>query len=348
MIPGRFNILMDLQFGSCGKGKFAAWLARMHQVKHLSCSNRPNAGHTVVIGKQKQVFKVFPSACMLERPVPVWLSAGSAFRLEQYEAERPWVKGEVHIHPQAEIVRRNDELVEVDVMTSTKQGSLGSLMRKLQRNPDNRHMCVYVDSNFSDNVHAALERQEMWLHESSQGWGLSLDHGIYPFVTVRNCGTAAALDQMGVSPRLLGDVYGIFRPYPIRIANDRGRSSGPGWVEDQTPESARQDTEISWAEVERRSGCSGLEAQEFTTVTKRLRRVFEFSMAQIQHAVRCNGVNKLILNFAQYLCHTDAGKRFPDSLSKETRKFMTKVEDACNVPIVLVGTGPDIDDVCAP
>lgn len=340
MQPGKFNVLMDLQFGSCGKGKFAPWLAREFKAQHLSCSNRPNAGHTSVIGDQVSVYKVMPSACsLLEEHQHVWLSAGSAFYKDRYllEADEQYT---IHVHPQAEIVVAEDMVSELETtISSTIQGSLGSLLRKLQRETwaDGG---IERDYAFSELAAGILSRpSSMWLHESSQGWGLSLDHGTYPYVTTRNCGTAAALDQMGLSPRLLGDVYGIFRPYPIRVGNLPGQTSGPGWA---------GSPEISWIDVEHRSGLTDtLSDLEKTTVTKRVRRVFEFSMTQIQEAVRMNGVNRLILNFAQYLDSRAAGLRGPTAmLPNAVLAFVESVEHACNVPVVAVGTGADIDDVC--
>lgn len=342
MEPGKFNVLMDLQFGSCGKGKFAPWLAREFKAQHLSCSNRPNAGHTSVIGAETRVFKVLPSAVALRSHAwaHIWLSSGSAFYKERLLEEMEMFAGQIHIHPQAEIVTEADcHLDQMTRVSSTQQGSLGSLQRKLMRIPLDDGG-IERDHAFSQLAAGILSRPtSMWLHESSQGWGLSLDHGIYPYVTTRNCGTAAALDQMGLSPRLLGDVYGIFRPYPIRVGNLPGQTSGPGWA---------GSPEIEWSDVSTRSGLPyTLNALEQTTVTKRTRRVFEFSMPQIQEAVRMNGVNRLILNFAQYLERGDAGRKGTvTNLSTRTRDFIDSVENACNVPVVAVGTGADIDDVC--
>ncbi len=339
MEPGKFNVLMDLQFGSCGKGKFAPWLAREFRAQHLSCSNRPNAGHTSVIGDQVRVYKVLPSACaLMDEQQHVWLSSGSAFYIDRITDELGMFTGILHIHPQAEVVRDEDKLAEMaTTIASTHQGSMGSLLRKLLRR--DWDSVVPRDAMFSLQATGFINHQHMWLHESSQGWGLSLDHGIYPYVTTRNCGTAAALDQMGLSPRLLGDVYGIFRPYPIRVGNLPGQTSGPGWA---------GSPETTWEHIANNAGLDGnLRDREQTTVTKRTRRVFEFSMEQIQDAVRMNGVNRLILNFAQYLDRTAAGRRGPmAALPSKVLDFIDRVQVACNVPVVAVGTGADIDDVC--
>lgn len=343
MEPHKFNVLMDLQWGSCGKGKFMPYLAEMYGIYVFSGSNRPNAGHTVRRADYEYVFKMLPSACVLEDWLGVnctaYLSSGAAFTLEQYEKETLDFNVELNVHRRAQFVTGEDIEAEKRMeIASTGQGAGASLVRKIERMRNANFAGALSPEEFSSLLNLDTKKYGC-IHECSQGWALSIDHGHdYPCVTSRNCGVAAALDQTGVNPRLLGDVYGIFRPYPIRVGNLGHQSSGPTYGDSQ---------EIDWKDVHEWSGAPAeVDFTEFTTVTRRVRRIFRFSDIGLRHAIRCNGVNKLILNFAQHIDYQDYQKRLWRDLSVKTRKFIDETEEKWDVPIVLVGTGPDHYDVC--
>lgn len=358
MQAGKFNILVDLQWGSCGKGKFSAYLAREYKVRHLSGSNRPNAGHTVVAGDKRFVAKVLPSAAVLQawenQSLDVWLSPGSCFLPERLQEERAATgHPTLYIHELAQILTQDDilgEKLSVGAISSTQQGSGYSLVRKIMRHSRDfarnlrQQTAVLSSLDFGRMVRTHVVAST-WLHECAQGWALSLDHGhSYPYVTSRNCGVAAALDQMAVPPNLVGEVYGIFRPYPIRVGSLPGQTSGGTF-----PDSA----EVSWHDVAHKAGMPSdeaerLAAREFTTVTGRQRRVFSFSEIGLLDAIRANGVTSLILNFAQYIDWADYQVRDWGELSKKTRAFIDHIQEVSGVPVEFVGTGESIEYVATP
>lgn len=340
MQQGKFNVLMDLQWGSCGKGKVMPWLVRERGVGAVSSSNRPNAGHTARVAGRDYVFKVLPSGAVIPDTM-VFLSPSVAYWPEQLEKELRMCNWPVtFIHELAQRLCDDDvteEKMGLRQISSTLQGAGSSYMRKLER--ASRAYATLTDKfAYSPEEFAALARaachKSTMLHECSQGWALSLDYGrSYPYVTSRNCGVAAALDQMGIPPSLLGDVYGVFRPYPIRVGNLADSFSGPTYEDSH---------EITWEEVTRASGAPH-SLQELTTVTERVRRVFTFSDVGMRHAIECNGVTKLILNFAQQLDWKQYQDR--EQMTARVGAFVARVEDTFNVPVVAVGTGPDIDDM---
>lgn len=189
------------------------------------------------------------------------------------------------------------------------------------------------------------------LHEVSQGWALSIDHGVcYPFTTSRNCGVGAALDQLGVSPRKLGRVVANVRSYPIRVGNfyENDANGNPVLVGSSGPWTAGSQ-EISWARIAEMSGmpkeeADALEAREKTTVTKRVRRVATLDIEQVADACRSNGATDISLNFVQYLNWNDSGirgkmSRVFGSLSVETRAMVASLERATGIPVSFIGTG---------
>lgn len=190
-------------------------------------------------------------------------------------------------------------------------------------------------------THRALDSGHTWLHEGSQGYALSIDHGShYPYCTSRNCSVQAAMDHMAVPPRAVGDVYLNLRTYPIRVGNVVEDGVQKGFSGGFYPDCK----ELTWEQVAAESGMPESEARalaerERTTVTKRIRRVCTFSFDGLRDAVAVNGATKLVLNFMQYVDWSDAGCRDFDKLSRKSRDFISRVEEAANLPVVLIGTG---------
>ncbi|GAH11236.1 unnamed protein product, partial [marine sediment metagenome] len=66
-------------------------------------------------------------------------------------------------------------------------------------------------------VNDLLQRGVTILCEMTQGFDLDLEHGIDPeFCTSKMINPAMAMAEAGVSPKWLGDVYGVLRPFPVR------------------------------------------------------------------------------------------------------------------------------------
>src|SRR5688572_27135538 len=57
------------------------------------------------------------------------------------------------------------------------------------------------------------------LAEGAQGALLDIDFGSYPFVTSSTTVTAGACTGLGVAPRHIGEVYGIFKAYSTRVGS---------------------------------------------------------------------------------------------------------------------------------
>jgi adenylosuccinate synthase len=211
---------------------------------------------------------------------------------------------------------------------------------------------MMLDSmHFRISVQSLIKGGNMWLHEGSQGYALSIDHGSsYPHCTSRNCTLQKAMDDMAVPPDMVGDVYLNLRTHPIRVGNVIEDGVQHGYSGDFYPDCK----ELTWEQIAEESGMPDDEAKalterERTTVTKRVRRVCSFSFVGLEDAVVTNGATKLILNFVQYLDWNDYGlrgdKKAFNKLSKKTRSMIDKIEQVANVPVVLIGTGADHEDM---
>lgn len=362
---GKFNIVIDGQWGSCGKGLVASYLAGAHHVSIASTNNLPNAGHTAMLdGGATFVSKILPVSVFLNtlgQDVKGYIGPGAGFRLQQlfYEMEQCKIAPEdVRIHPRAMVVTDQHAALErgerseegTKHIASTMQGSGAAQAEKMMRGSSVRLARDYPElegmivENWLDEVHSLLDGT-MWLHEGSQGFSLGVNHGShYPQCTSRECTTSREMADMGLAPQQVGDVYVVIRPYPIRVGNVVENGQQVGYSGDCYSDQI----EMNWAEIKKLAGYPDeVDLKEMTTVTKRLRRVFSFSMNQVRQACMVNGATKLVLNFANYLDYRCYGTRGNDvqGLPAAVRSFIDQLENDLNLPVALVGTGPSVAHV---
>ena len=111
------------------------------------------------------------------------------------------------------------------------------------------------------------------LAEGAQGSLLDIDFGSYPFVTSSNTVTAGACTGLGISPRHIGKVYGIFKAYCTRV----GSGPFPTELNDATGEQLRK------------------AGNEFGSTTGRPRRTGWLDIPALNYAIMINGVTDLIM-----------------------------------------------------
>ena len=126
------------------------------------------------------------------------------------------------------------------------------------------------------------------------------------------------------------DVVMCVRTFPIRVAGN----SGP------LPEGS----EISWDDVQRESGYP-YPVDEYTTTTKRLRRVARFDWNVVERAVLANDPSHLALHGADYLAYENNGATNHASLSENAQAFIGALEARTKVPVTFVGTGPQQGEI---
>ncbi|CAM3520374.1 adenylosuccinate synthase [Aquirufa ecclesiirivi] len=134
-----------------------------------------------------------------------------------------------------------------------------------------------VDSEYS--VNNAINLGKTILAEGAQGSLLDVDFGSYPFVTSSNTISAGACTGLGVAPKNIGEVFGIFKAYATRV----GSGPFPTELEDEVGESMRQ------------------EGREFGSTTGRPRRCGWIDLPALKYAMMINGVTQLIMMKADVL-----------------------------------------------
>lgn len=117
------------------------------------------------------------------------------------------------------------------------------------------------------------------LAEGAQGTMLDVDFGTYPFVTSSNTISAGACTGLGISPKLIGDIFGIFKAYCTRVG------SGP------FPTELHDDTGDSLRTIGR----------EFGSTTGRARRCGWLDLPALKYSIMINGVTKLFMTKADVM-----------------------------------------------
>ncbi|MEJ1242513.1 adenylosuccinate synthase [Chryseolinea sp. T2] len=200
------------------------------------------------------------------------------------------------------------------------------------------------------------------LAEGAQGALLDIDFGSYPFVTSSNTVTAGACTGLGIAPRHIGEVYGIFKAYSTRV----GSGPFPTELLDEEGERMRQ------------------EGREFGSTTGRPRRCGWIDLPALKYSIMINGVTQLLMMKADVLSifpvikacvryqlkdgtMTDVlpyelvnekiipvYKEFEgwttslnvdgssvENLPEQLNVYIKFLEDELQVPITMVSTGPD-------
>lgn len=119
----------------------------------------------------------------------------------------------------------------------------------------------------------AIERGETIIMEGAQGTLLDLDHGTYPYVTSSSASVGGAAAGLGIHPRSISGVIGVFKAYCTRVG------SGP-FPTEMLDERADELRERAW---------------EYGTTTGRARRIGWFDAVAARYSQHINGFSSLVL-----------------------------------------------------
>lgn len=196
-------------------------------------------------------------------------------------------------------------------------------------------------------INDAIDNGKYVLVEGSQGCDLDINYGLaYPNTTSRQCHAGQLVADCGISPKLVDDIIMIMRPYPIRISNTTNLTDDHGEVIIASSGEYDGSEEITWDIIKERCGAPAeVEFGEMTTVTKKVRRVFEMNWDRLRYVAKLNRPTMIALNFAQYIDWGAYKCKSYEELPKSVLEFIAKVEEETGVPVKLIGTGPNNDDI---
>lgn len=196
-------------------------------------------------------------------------------------------------------------------------------------------------------INDAIDNGKYILIEGSQGCDLDINYGLaYPNTTSRQCHAGQLVADCGISPKLVDDIIIVMRPYPIRISNTTNLINEYGDAIVTSSGDYDGAEEIIWDIIKERCGApADIEFGEMTTVTKKVRRVFEMNWDRLEYVARLNRPTMIALNFAQYIDWGAYKCREYNELPVAVIDFIHKVEEITGVPVKLIGTGPNNNDI---
>nr|MBD5376998.1 adenylosuccinate synthase [Bacteroides sp.] len=162
-------------------------------------------------------------------------------------------------------------------------------------------------------VNHLVDEGKSVLCEGAQGTLLDVDFGSYPFVTSSNTVCAGACTGLGVAPRRIGKVYGIFKAYCTRV----GSGPFPTELFDETGKKIRE------------------LGHEYGAVTGRERRCGWIDLVALRYSIMINGVTRLIMMKSDVLDGFDTIKACTayEIDGEVTRDFPFNLEDVEVKPV---------------
>jgi adenylosuccinate synthase len=339
----KIDMIMDLQFGSTGKGLLAGYLAEQNNPDTLVTAWAANAGHTYIDSAGRRfVHTMLANGIVSKGLKQILIGPGSIIDpdnllRECQEASGYLAGAHIFVHQNAAVISQRHRDEEAGPMTkigSTKKGVGAAAIQRIRRDPEDMNTAAFalrghrvldwVTVVTPQQYAMLLDDSEYVQIEGAQGYSLSMYHGFYPYCTSRDVSTNQVLADCGI-PHRFGDleVIGTARTYPIRVAN-RFNEAGEqvGWSGPAYSDQEEITFEMIGQEV------------ELTTVTKLPRRIFTFSMQQVTEAVRMCGVNQIFLNFTNYL-----------SCENHVRDMIRRIDEESGATVHWIGRGPTFHDV---
>ncbi len=332
------DVIVGGQYGSEGKGHIAAYLSQEYQV--LVRVGGPNAGHKVARPNDVYTYHHLPSGCRYHPTAEILIGPGAVIhprKILKEIQECRIASDRISIDPHAMIIRREDITAEkalVGAISSTGQGVGAATARKIngRQTPqtilakDCRALSKYVRSTH-DRLEAAYASGKKILLEGTQGTGLSLHHGHYPYVTSRDTTVAGCLSEAGISPSRVRRILLVVRTYPIRVANPKnGGTSGP----------LHRDTTFQEISDRSKLPVKEIKKTEKTSTTNRTRRIGEFEWDLFRKSCALNAPTDIVLTFADYLSAANQKANRYEQLTADTVKFVEELERVAHAPVSLI------------
>jgi adenylosuccinate synthase len=339
-------VVVGGQFGSEGKGKVSAVITKDNNIDICIRCGGPNSGHSFVNDRgETVVLRQLPTGFVNPR-TRLLIPAGALIdpRVLKHEIEFLSLPPErIGIDRKSFIIEERDREQEQglglsDRISSTLCGVGAAQARRVLRGSDSKLAkdvvteCPWIAqylTDVSDEVNSGLDLNKSVLIEGTQGFGLSLYHSdFYPQTTSRDTSAASFLSEVGVSPLRVTDIVVVFRTFPIRVS---GKQAGP------------LKNEIAWEQLQRESGYPHA-IEEHTTVTKKVRRVGRFDWDLSRRAIEINRPTRLAINGLDLLSYRNREVADIDSLTRDAKSFIERLQGQSGNRMLYLGTGPALDD----
>ncbi len=325
-------IIAGGQWGDEGKGKILAYLA-LHDKPDIvaRAGVGPNAGHTVWHEGKRYALRQIPCGFVYSG-ARLLVGPGVLVNPEVLlqEIRNTGVEGRIGIDRNCAVIESKH--IEEDRTSAHLKGKIGTTgtgcgpanVARVNRTARLAREIPELQPYLCDvplEVNEALRDEKLVMVEGSQGFGLSLIHGTYPYVTSKDTTASTFAADVGIGPTLVDDVIVIFKAYVSRV--------GEGPFPTEIPQEKAEELGIV----------------EFGTVTGRRRRIGLFDFDLAKRAAMINGATQIAVTCVDRLFPAAKGIKTWDELPDEAKAFIGRIEDETGVPVTIISVGPDVFDV---
>jgi adenylosuccinate synthase len=317
-------------WGDEGKGKIISYLALNDQLDVCVRTGSVNAAHTVWYQGRRYALHMVPAAFVHEK-CRLLIGAGANVHIAQFlkEAEATNVKNRIGIDHQASIIEEKHSTQDktrahLKGIGTTGRGVGPAIEERLGRTAKLAKNIPELQPYLTDvavEVNNAIDNGKKALLEGTQGFMLSLFHGTYPYVTGRDTSASTICSEAGVGPTKIDNVLVVFKAFITRV----GAGPLPGELTKQ------EALKRGW--FEKAAG------------TGRERRSAPFNFELAKKAVMINGATQAAVTKLDILYPQCKGAKNYDELPKEAKQFIKEIEKQVDIPVGLIGTGPEALDI---
>ncbi|MCP1716020.1 adenylosuccinate synthase [Methanocalculus alkaliphilus] len=326
------TIIVGGFFGDEGKGKIVAHIAYQDHPTVISRGGvGPNAGHTVKVGEKEYGVRMVPSGFVYP-DAKLCIGPGVLVdpRVLQKEVDDVGVAGRVFIDGRCGVIdeehiardKSSEHLAKTIGSTGSGCGPANSdrVLRLSKQAKDIPELAPYI-ADVAEMVNTAIDNGETVLIEGTQGFGISLYYGTYPYVTSKDTSASQIAADTGVGPTRVDDVIVVFKAFPTRV--------GEG------PFSTEMSLEASHS----------MGIQEFGTVTHRERRIGNWDGAMARYSAMINGCTQVAITGIDRVDPDCYGVTEYETLSQTAKDFIHQVEVDVGRPVTIISTGPELSQI---
>ncbi|RQD84689.1 MAG: adenylosuccinate synthetase [Methanocalculus sp. MSAO_Arc2] len=326
------TIIVGGFFGDEGKGKIVAHIAHTDHPTVISRGGvGPNAGHTVHVGEKEFGVRMIPSGFVYE-DAELCIGPGVLVdpRVFLHEVELLGASGRIFIDGRCGVIEEEHILRDKGSEHLTKTiGSTGTgcgpanadrVLRSARQAKDIPELAPYI-TDVAEKVNKAIDHGEKVILEGTQGFGISLYFGTYPFVTSKDTSASQIAADCGVGPTRIDDVIVVFKAFPTRVGE------GPF------------STEMSLEQSHSRG------IVEYGTVTHRERRIGNWDGMMARYSAMINGCTQVAITGIDRVDPACFGATDYDQLTETAKVFIQQVEEDVGRPVTIISTGPELSQI---
>lgn len=351
------SIVVGGHYGDEGKGKVVSYLALNDNPAVIARAGvGPNAGHTVYKDGKKFGLRMIPCGFVNEK-AKLLVGAGVLVDPKRFldEVELTKTKKRIFIDKRCAVIEDEHKRLDSSSETNKKIGTTGSgcgpanaarVNRVAKQAKDVPELSDYI-ADVPKIVNDAIDAKKKVLIEASQGFGLSLYYGNYPYVTSKDTTASTAAADIGIGPTRVDDVIVVYKAYMSRVGEDpfinyltnEDIESDPVWK--GILKRAKEANAPGSSDNERIAHYFG----EKGTVTGRPRKIGKFDYELAKYSARVNGATQIAVTCLDRMFPQCAGAKELDGLGKDAKTHINKIEREVGVKVTLISTGPNPGDI---